>query len=326
MSVKSAIETRRLVQDGALGTQLELIIPVDSPLSVKGSPLWSTKVLIAEPTYILNIHESYVEKGADMLVTLSYQASLQTLQKHENMTLQDAQEVWQLSIDMAKKALDKTDKKVFIAGSIGPYGAFLANGAEYSGAYNGMSSLELAAYHREMVKFYVASDVDLIAFETIPNFEEVKGIFQLMESLEGNQKEFYLCLSCKDAKTLADGTPIDEVVKFFLESKTPAVQKLFIGTGCNCVNFEIVTAFAENVNEICRRLEKESIPLIVYPNLGFDNDMSDVSQYGFRSSTEKWGDAITEWCNLPNVRIIGSCCSTGPLEVGVIREIIDKSQ
>lgn len=328
MTLKETLKSKRLVQDGALGTQLELLIPVDSPLSVKGSPLWSTKVLIAEPTYIQKIHESYLEKGADMLVTSSYQASLQTLEKHEHMTLAQAQLVWQKSVEYCQKAVDNVaQKKVYVASSIGPYGAFLANGAEYSGAYDGLRAPELADYHREMVKFFLSNkDVDLIAFETIPNFEEIKGLFKLLDSLytEDFHKEFYLCLSCKDSATLADGTPLSEVVKFFLHQKSLIVENCFLGTGCNCVNFEIVSGFIDNVNTTCQLENKEPLNLTVYPNLGFDNDMSDVSQYGFKSSTEKWGEAIEKWCSSPNVRVIGSCCSTGPLEVATIRAIVDK--
>lgn len=329
MLIKTTIKTQKLVLDGALGTQLEEIIPRDNPLSVKGLPLWSTKVLIQEPQLITDIHRSYLDKGASILITSLYQASLQTLQKHENLSVEQARDVWQKSIDCTKQAITASGKSlVFVAASVGPYGAFLANGAEYSGEYGDQTVEDLVEYHREIVEFFaVQKDVNCIAFETIPNFDEIKAIFQLVESVftKLGPKEFYVCLSCKDSATLADGTPLEEVFTFLLGQATrdDRVGQNFIGTGCNCVPYEIVSDFIVNANKVAHDQKAQPLNLIVYPNYGFENDMSDVSQYQFKKSSEKWIEKVGEWSQFENVRIIGACCSTGPEEVGLITEIIN---
>lgn len=328
MSVKETIATQRIVLDGALGTQLEEIIPIDNPLSVKGLPLWSTKVLIQEPSFIIEIHKKYLQAGASMLITSLYQASLQTLHKHQEMSLAQARQVWQKSINCAKDAISSVDSdtKVFIAASIGPYGAYLANGAEYSGDYGGKSIDYLAEYHREMLEYFtVNDDVDFIAFETIPNFDEIKAIFKLAEQVftETTNKEFYLTLSCKNASTLADETPLADVITYMLtQNFSDTVRGCFIATGCNCVPFEDVSNFIFDVNNVALALNVEPLLLVVYPNYGFDNDMSDVSQYKFKKSSKKWALAVEEWCLFANVRIIGGCCSTGPQEVAQITSIV----
>lgn len=327
MSIKATLSTTRLVLDGALGTQLEELIPPSSPMYVKGSPLWSTEVLLGDPLMVEKVHSSYLEKGADMIITSTYQASQATLEKHRNMDLGQVREAWARAVETAKNAVEKADKsrKRYIAGSIGPYGAFLANGAEYSGEYGAMTVEQLKKYHREQVLFFLDSkDTNLIAFETIPSFDEVKAIFELIrDCYTEKSKEFYICFSCKNSTTLADGTDLKKVVEYVLQQKAsfPVIEKNLVAVGCNCVDFELVSDFADYVNEA----SQSSLYLAVYPNLGFSNDMSDVSQYGFKSDTEKWREALQKWCSNPTIRLIGSCCSTGPNEIAAARLAVDEA-
>lgn len=327
MSLKNALATRRVL-DGALGTQLEELIPRDSPLSVKGLPLWSTKVLLGEPQLITQIHASYLREGATVAITSLYQASLQTLQKHENMTLAQAQGVWGQSVKCVTDAIDavKPPSKTYVAASVGPYGAYLANGAEYSGDYGDMSVGDLVEFHREMVRYYAEHpDVDCIAFETIPTFTELQAIFKLAQlDIARCSKEFYVAFSCKDSATLADGTPIEKAVAYIVDAiaENATTAKLFVGTGCNCVPLEIVSGFIANVNAATSSLGADPLYLIVYPNYGFAPDLEDGSHYSFKKSSEKWAEAVDQWCQFPNVRLIGGCCSTGPDEVGQVRDIL----
>ncbi|QRG37772.1 hypothetical protein FDK38_002155 [Candidozyma auris] len=325
MSIKELAQKRRLVLDGAMGTQLEEIIPPSSPMYVKGSPLWSTEVLLGDPSIIEQVHRKYLEKGADIIITSTYQASQATLAKHRGMGLDETRNVWKISVDTARRAVDSVSDggKRYIAGSIGPFGAYLANGAEYSGEYGDVGLDKLVEYHKEQVRFFLANrDTDLIAFETIPSFDEVKAIVELVKSFNIS-KEFYICFSCKTSTTLADGTDLREVIQYILQQRSisSAFDQYLIGVGCNCVDFELVTGFANYVNEI----SSSQLSLVVYPNLGFSNDMADVSQYGFKSNTEKWKDALEQWCKIPTIRLIGSCCSTGPNEIAVARQVVDET-
>lgn len=326
MSLRKYLQNHRIVLDGALGTQLEEKIPRDSPLLVKGLPLWSTKVLIQEPQLITDIHASYLAQGAQMVITSSYQASKQTLEKHEGMALAQTREVWNSSIECVKLAIEavKPAQKIFVAASVGPYGAFLANGAEYLGEYGDLSVDHLADYHRDMVHYFAQLEADCIAFETVPNFSELQAIFELAESeLLGASKEFYVTLSCRDPSTLADGTPIEKVVEYIAgEIGNEKLKDIFVGTGCNCVPYEIVSDFIANVNATTSELGVSPLNLIVYPNYGFENDMSDVSQYVFKKASEKWAQAVGNWYSFANVKVIGGCCSTGPEEVGQIKRIV----
>lgn len=315
-----------LVQDGALGTQLESIIPLDDPHSVKGLPLWSTNALIHAPHLITQIHSSYLEVGADMIITATYQALLQTLAQHSNMDQAQCRAIWQRAVECAEEARARCSSgaRAFIAGSVGPYGAFLANGAEYSGDYGAVSRQQLKDYHRDMVQFYVDSAVDVIAFETIANIHEVEALVQLLEETytETRRKEYFISFSCKDAAHMVDGTPVRQAVQYILARAPSVARSNLVGLGCNCVPFEIVDDFVEGVNRTCEEAGVVPVPLLVYPNLGFE--VSDPAHYAFRSSTEKWARSISTWTRHRNVRVIGGCCSTGPLEIAVIRRIVDE--
>ena len=326
MSFKEALKKSVLVQDGALGTQLEALIPLDDPHSVKGLPLWSTNALLYSPELISSIHKRYVEAGADMIITATYQASPQTLSKYENMDLAQAKKVWTKSVECALEATrTHPEKKIFIGGSIGPYGAYLANGAEYSGDYGEISLDQLMDYHRDIVRFYAETkEVDVIAFETVPNFAEVQAIFSLIEQMfnANLHKEFYVSLSCKDADHLVDGTPLEQVIRYILSKKSSQIRDNLVGIGCNCVPFEIVSDFIETVNRVCQNNGSEQLSLLVYPNLGFEP--TDTANYAFRSSTEKWASSVAKWTLYSNVRVIGGCCSTGPAEIAQIKNVVEK--
>lgn len=324
------LSEKRLIQDGSMGTSLEALVPHNHPLSVKGLPLWSTKVLLQEPSWITNVHKSYLDVGAQMLITATYQASSQTLEKFADLDLEGSRKTWQSSVDCALEAVkqSKTSDKVYIAGSIGPYGAFLANGAEYSGDYDNLQADALADYHQEHLKFFVECEgVDAIAFETIPNFDEVKGIFQLLRRLytPDFHKDFYLTLSCKDEHHLVDNTPLSDVIEYIYSQQTGLVSQCFVGSGCNCISYELVPGIIETFNNVAAQLNKEPMSLIIYPNLGFSNDMSNPSEYEFRSDTKGWTSAVKKWLSVPNVRIIGGCCSTGPHEVHIIAKEVEQT-
>lgn len=329
MSLSNHLALKRLIQDGSMGTSLEALVPLDHPLSVKGLPLWSTKVLLQEPSWVTNVHKTYLDVGAEMLITATYQASSQTLSKFAGIDMEGARKTWQTSVDCALDAISESEcqQKVYIAGSIGPYGAFLANGSEYSGEYNGLQAAAIADYHREHLKFFVqAKGVDCIAFETIPNMDEVKGIFELIREVYTPefQKEYFVVLSCKDEKHLVDGTPLETVIEYIHSQLDGLVASNFIGTGANCISFELVPGIIQSINNTSSRLGKEFLPLIIYPNLGFNNDMSDPGNYGFRTDTSAWGTGVESWLSVPNVRIIGGCCSTGPAEVKTIADLVNQ--
>ena len=193
-----------LVIDGALATELETR---DHNLS---HPLWSGKILKEDPESIRQIHLDYFLAGADIAITASYQATTQGLEHHFQLNEDDAKELIRLSVRLAQEAKNEAAKhgvddvlSLLVAGSVGPYGAYLANGSEYRGDYN-LSSEQFQAFHRPRIEALVEAGVDLLAVETIPNINELKAIRDLLRADFSTVTAFYGC-TLQDASHIADG-------------------------------------------------------------------------------------------------------------------------
>lgn len=127
-----------LIIDGALATELE----------ARGHdlkhPLWSGKILKDNPNSIKSVHLDYFAAGADIAITASYQASTQGLLEHFGMDEHEAQNLIKQSVYLAQQAREETyasgkaprERRLLVAGSVGPYGAYLNDGSEYTGRMN----------------------------------------------------------------------------------------------------------------------------------------------------------------------------------------------
>ncbi|HZC38863.1 MAG TPA: homocysteine S-methyltransferase family protein, partial [Sphingomicrobium sp.] len=141
------------VLDGGLATELER---AGCDLT---SPLWSGETLRSQPEKVLAVHRSYLEAGADCLLTASYQLSAMGF-REIGLTADDARAAIQQSVALAEHArrdyaqseiiAGRKPRRIWIAGSLGAYGAALHNGAEFHGNYE-TSHAALVAFHAERI-------------------------------------------------------------------------------------------------------------------------------------------------------------------------------
>src|ERR1700685_391924 len=120
------------VLDGGMATELER-----KGFNLAG-PLWSAHVLENSPQAIAAVHREYLEAGADCLLTASYQVSAEGFEKigfAPQEAAQAAANALRASVALAEQARSEYGpaRKIWIAASLGPYGAMLHNGAEYHG-------------------------------------------------------------------------------------------------------------------------------------------------------------------------------------------------
>ena len=166
-----------LVVDGALATELER----------RGcdlrDPLWSAKALIETPDLIRQVHEDYFAAGADIAITARYQATIDGFMRR-GLNREEGIDPLQRSVRLAREARDACwaepahragRPRPLVAASIGPYGAFLADGSEYRGDY-GLSETQLIDFHRPRMAALLAAGPDLLACETIPCFSEARAL------------------------------------------------------------------------------------------------------------------------------------------------------
>ncbi|MGB8259605.1 MAG: homocysteine S-methyltransferase family protein, partial [Terracidiphilus sp.] len=151
------------VIDGGLASELEY-----RGARIDG-PLWSAHVLEDEPEKVVAVHRAYIEAGAQIIATASYQVSRMGYAEY-GLAPERADAALLRSVELARQAAAGcTGRRVLVAGSLGPYGAALHNGAEYHGNY-ACSHADLVRFHRERIAVFAAAEgprrPDLLAFET----------------------------------------------------------------------------------------------------------------------------------------------------------------
>lgn len=291
------------ILDGGLATELE----------ARGCdldhPLWSARVLRDRPEAITAVHTAYLEAGADVLTTASYQATFEGFAR-EGLGHEAAEELLRRSVRLALGARDAFwalasnrvgRQRPLVAASIGPYGAYLANGAEYTGAYD-LDETGLASFHRERLHFLADSGADLLACETLPSLAEARALTTLLEDTDACA---WLSFSCRDDAHLSDGTPFAECVRAL--SAHPQIVAL----GVNCTAPRYVEGLLRAAHEATTK------PLAVYPNSG-ERYEATTRTWGGAASAEDWGDHGRRWRDA-GARLIGGCCRTGPAHVRSLR-------
>ncbi len=266
-----------ILLDGGLATELEAR---GHDLSDR---LWSARLLLDAPEEIRAVHRSYLAAGADCVVTSSYQASTAELRRCGA----DPRAVLLRSVALAKGA-------PLVAAGVGPYGAALADGSEYTGRYPGMDEARLASWHEERFGILDESDADLLACETLPSLEEARALATLL-----HRKHAWFSFACRDATSIADGTPIRDVARFL--DPQPNVAAI----GVNCTHPRHVNGLIDELRAATGK------PIVVYPNSG---EAWDARARQWRGDASGLLDLAPAWLDR-GARMLGGCCRVGPAQI-----------
>ena len=301
----NVIEERLAVQDviildGAFATELEA-----RGFSVNDA-LWSAKALFERPDLVREVHLDYLRAGADVVTSASYQATVEGFMKR-GFSKEEAAALIQKSIQLAQEARDLylaeregNGRVPFVAASVGPYGAYLADGSEYRGDY-GIDEDALVAFHAERLALLAEEKPDLLACETLPCLVEARAIVRALREREIRIPAWF-SFSCRDAAHISDGMEI-AVCARWLDTVSEAAA-----IGLNCTAPQYVESL---IGEIRRETTK---PIVVYPNSGETYDASDKSWHG---AAEDFGTIARRW-RTAGARLIGGCCRTTPREIADI--------
>lgn len=293
-----------IILDGALGTELE-----SRGYDVSGK-LWSAQYLLDEAQIIRKVHESYVKAGSDIITTSSYQASIPAFIE-AGLTPEKAYDLLKETVFLAQKAIENIWKALspekqkqwpypLVAGSVGPYAAYLADGSEYTGDYQ-LSEEEFQEFHRPRIQALLEAGCDLLAIETIPNGAEATAILQLLAE-EFPQAEAYLSFVAQSENAISDGTKIEELGNLAQES--PQV----LAVGFNCTAPHLIAPLLDGLGQVCNK------PFLTYPNSGET----------YNGLTKTWHDdpeqerSLLENSKLwqeQGVRLFGGCCRTRPEDI-----------
>lgn len=296
-SLAAAVAAGPVVLDGGLATLLEAR---GHDLS---SALWSARLLLDDPGAVRDAHVEYFAAGAQVATTASYEVSASGFAA-AGLDAAQADEALVRSVRLAREAVDAAasgpgpDRPRWVAASVGPYGASLADGSEYRGDH-GLGVAALRRWHRPRLQALAAAGPDVLGLETLPSLAEVEA---LLAEVAGAGVPVWLSLTAAGGRTRA-GEPLAEA--FAMAADVPEV--LAVGVNC-CDPAEVGAAVA--------LAAASGAPAVAYPNSG-----------------ERWDAAARGWTGQPasalagewvaaGARLVGGCCRVGPRQVRRIAEAL----
>lgn len=294
-TLAEALTARTLVLDGGMSNQLE-----SAGHDLSGE-LWSARLLAERPEAITAAHLAYFEAGADVAITSSYQATFEGFAEC-GISRKQAAGLLALSVGLAREAAEAAHAKgvtrpLWVAASVGPYGAMLADGSEYRGRY-GRTLAELEAFHRPRLEVLAAAGPDVLALETVPDAEEAAA---LLRAVRGLGVPAWLSYTVSGDRTRA-GQPLQEA--FALAAEADEV----IAVGVNCCAPKDVDDAIETAARVTGK------PVVVYPNSGETWDAQARAWDGRSTFTTA---QVTGWRSA-GARLIGGCCRVGPEAIASI--------
>ncbi|MDY0816754.1 homocysteine S-methyltransferase [Kitasatospora purpeofusca] len=293
----AALAAGPLVLDGGLSEQL-----ASAGFDLTDA-LWSARLLADAPEAVVAAHRAYFEAGARVAITAGYQASFAGFARR-GVGRAAAARLMAGSVELAREAArGLPGPRRWVAASVGPYGAMLADGSEYRGRY-GLSAAELEAFHRPRLEVLAAAGPDVLALETVPDVDEARV---LLRAVRGLGVPVWLSFAAADGRTRA-GQPLAEA--FALAAGVDEV----VAVGVNCCAPEE----ADRAVALAARVSGK--PVVVYPNSG-----------------EGWDAAAGAWCGEPTfgapradgrarvagwladgARLVGGCCRVGPAGIRAV--------
>ncbi|SCX51118.1 homocysteine S-methyltransferase [Klenkia marina] len=288
-TLAEALTTGPVVLDGGLSTELE------SRGHDVTSALWSARLLRDDPAAIRDAHAAFEAAGAQVATTASYQA---TVPGFAAAGFDDAPGLIARSVALAREGAPSS----WVAGSVGPYGAYLADGSEYTGDYLSSVTLpELREFHRPRLQVLAEAGVDVLACETLPGAAEVEALLAEVTALDVPAWFSLSAVTGSDgvARTRR-GEPLSDVL-----GMVRGVDQV-VAVGVNC------TDPASVVPAVVWARVASGKPVVVYPNSGERWD----------ADARAWtGDAgvgdVSEWLSA-GARLVGGCCRVRPADVAAI--------
>lgn len=262
----------------------------------------------------------YLEAGADVIISSSYQATIPGFLAR-GLRQEEAEGLLRTSVHLALEARDEFWKstltkpkpiynRALVAASIGSYGAFLADGSEYSGSYgDNIMAEKLKDFHRRRLQVLASAGPDLIAFEAIPNKMEAQALVELLEE-EDIQVPSWICFSSVDGKHLCSGESFGDCLQILNASEKVAI----VGVNCTPPQF---------IEGIIREFKKQTGKAIaVYPNSGEVWDGRAKRWLPAECFGRKSFDVMARRWQEAGASLIGGCCRTTPSTIRAVSKAL----
>lgn len=274
---------RPLILDGAMGSMLQKKIKGDEYL-------WMSKANLDDPELVLEIYNTYIKVGADIITTNTFRTNPISVKKHKKLKVDN---IVKKSVDIAKFA--KNDLPVFIAGSNPP--AEDCYQKERNISYN-----KLKINHHNHIKLLNDNKVNFILNETQSHYDEIKIICSYCFK---NNIPYVLSLYFDDNLKLLSGERVTEVIPYILKHAPLAI-------GFNCIKPKLFNKLTKEI-----RLDF---------NWGIYFNCGGSSVYDKKIKCEispiEYGKIIKQLLNY-SPSFVGACCGSSPNHIKEIKKIVD---
>ncbi len=281
---------RPVLIDGGLATTLELL-----GHDISGD-LWSAQMLIDQPAAIVDAHRAFFAAGAEVATTATYQATFDGFAAH-GIERADTVELMRRGVSLAREAATEVSgRPTWVAASLGPYGAMLADGSEYHGRY-GLSVGELRDFHRPRLEILASAGADVLAFETLPNAYEVEAV---LTEIDGTGIDSWVSVSIEGSRTRS-GEPLVDIATMVND-----VDEVF-AFGVNC-------STPSDATEAVATAALSGKPVVIYPNSG---EGWDAANRAWVSAESAAVFPVGRW-TAEGARLVGGCCRVTPSDISAM--------
>lgn len=301
MNLSDEIGKRILILDGAMGTMLQ-------KHGLQGN---NEKFNFSNPDEILNIHNEYIEAGADIIETNTFSAN--RISQMQYGLADRAYDLARAGASIARKAADEAGgrtagepRKVWVAGSMGPTGKSLSLAQNLSDPTERPYSFdEMAEAYSEQARGLIDGGADLLLLETCFDALNTKSALYAIRNISSDIPIIVsVSASDKSGRTLTGQT-----MEAFYRSVSHAGLMAF---GLNC------SLGAEDLAPLVAEASAwAECPLICYPNAGLPNEMGEYDE-----KPSEMAAAIKKMALDGNLNIVGGCCGTTPEHIRAIAEAV----
>jgi len=309
---------RILVLDGAMGTMIQRHKLSEADYRGERFADWHTDLkgnndllCLTQPDIIRGIHEEYLEAGADIIETNSFNGTRVSMSDYDMEGL--VPELNKAAANLCRVAADKystPDKPRFVAGVLGPTSRTLSISPDVNDpGYRNISFNELVEQYQEATRALVEGGVDIVLIETIFDTLNAKAaVFAVKQVFDEDGYELPIMIS--GTITDASGRTLSgQTTEAFYNSLRHA-EPVSIGLNC-ALGPDLLRQYVEEMSRVAE------CHVNVHPNAGLPNEFGE-----YDLSAEDMAEEIAEWADSGFLNIVGGCCGTSPQHIKSIAEAV----
>lgn len=294
--IRTELSKRILILDGAMGTMLQR----------KGLQGNSESFNLTNPETIGEIHNEYIEAGADIITANSFSAN--SISQSEYNLSEKAGQMAEAAARIARKAADEAPRKIWVAGSVGPTSKSLSLAQNINDpVFRPYSFDEMAEAFERQIRGLINGGVDLLLFETCFDALNTKAaLYAIGHIPEASDIPIMISASMSDR---SGRTLTGQTMEAFYRS-VQHCSPLSFGLNCSLGAEEMIPLIAEVASFA-------TCAVSCYPNAGLPNEMGEYDE-----TPSQMAESVRKMALAGSVNIVGGCCGTTPEHIKAVAEAV----